>query len=185
MCYKVKLIIVVNIFLFALCSAGSFADTDKRVFHHSVHSMNPKEVSILFDFTDINQMSSPLRVWDGLWVKIINTGHKKVKNGVYGYTVRFATDPDFKNILLPVNQPARGITADGIAAFHFRNSDNSGPNEAGPKNVNAPQETRLLKYKGFNALIRVINMDIIGIGNKDLVPAFAGIKFIVIVKEKS
>lgn len=176
---------IVNVFLIIFYSYGSFAESDKRVFHHSIHSVHPKEVSILFDFTDISTMSSPVKIWDGLWVKIINTGHKKVKNGVYGYTVRFATDPDFKNILLPVNQPARGITADGIAAFHFRNSDNSGPNETGPKNVNAPQETRVLKYNGFDVLIRIINFEIIGIGGKEIVPAFAGIEFLLVVKENS
>ena len=29
-----------------------------------------------------------------------------------------------------------------IEGWHFRNADNTGPNEAGPKNVNAPQEDR-------------------------------------------
>ena len=29
-----------------------------------------------------------------------------------------------------------------IEGWHFRNADNTGPNEAGPKNVNAPQEVR-------------------------------------------
>jgi hypothetical protein len=29
-----------------------------------------------------------------------------------------------------------------ISGWHFRNSDNSGPNSTGPKNVNAPQTVR-------------------------------------------
>ena len=29
-----------------------------------------------------------------------------------------------------------------VEGWHFRNSENTGPNEAGPKNVNAPQEIR-------------------------------------------
>jgi hypothetical protein len=29
-----------------------------------------------------------------------------------------------------------------IEGWHFRNADNTGPNDAGPKNVNAPQEVR-------------------------------------------
>ena len=53
--------------------------------------------------------------------------------------MQFSEDQDFTKIILPVNQPVRGITSDSIAAYHFRNSDNSGPNEAGPKNVNAPR----------------------------------------------
>lgn len=38
--------------------------------------------------------------------------------------------------------PFRGINARHIEGWHFRNSDNSGPNEAGEKNVNAPQQER-------------------------------------------
>lgn len=38
--------------------------------------------------------------------------------------------------------PFRGINARYIEGWHFRNSDNSGENEAGEKNVNAPQHER-------------------------------------------
>jgi len=179
--YKNKLILVLNIIIVFFCSAISFAETDKRVFHRSLHSVNPKEISIIFDFTDINRMSHPMKVWDGLWIKINNINNSKVKEGVYAYNVQFASDAEFKNILIPVNQPGHGITANSIAAYHFRNASNSGPNEAGPLNVNAPQETRLIKYKGFDALIRILNFEIIGINKKEFVPAFAGIEFMIIV----
>ena len=178
-----KIRLILNIFLLLICSSVSFAETDKRVFHHSIHSVNPKEVSIIFDFTDINQMSNHVKVWDGLWVKITNINNSKVNEGVYAYNVQFASDQEFKNILLPINQPRHGITANSIAAYHFRNADNSGPNEAGPLNVNAPQETRLIKYKNFIALIRILNFEIIGINKIELLPAFAGIEFMVIVNE--
>jgi hypothetical protein len=36
----------------------------------------------------------------------------------------------------------RGINSIHIEGWHFRNADNSGPNDARPKNVNAPQEVR-------------------------------------------
>jgi len=185
MSYTYKLILILNVFLIFLCSNASFAETDKRVFHHSLHSFNPKEVSILFDFTDLNRMSHPMKVWDGLWIKINNIKNLKVKEGVFAYNVQFASDAKFKNILIPVNQPGHGITSNSIAAYHFRNADNSGTNEAGPLNVNAPQETRLIKYKGFDALIRILNFEIIGINKKEFVPAFAGIEFMIIVNKNN
>ena len=128
-------------------------------------------------------MTKPLRVWDGLWVRIININHSNVKEGVYGYKVQFASDQEFNNILLPTNQPRHGITADNIAAFHFRNSNNSGPNEAGPRNVNAPQEVRRIMYNNFEILIRILNFEITGIENNKSLPAFAGIEFIIVVNK--
>ena len=38
--------------------------------------------------------------------------------------------------------PWHGINATQVHGWHFRNSDNTGPNDGGPKNVNAPQEIR-------------------------------------------
>jgi len=52
-----------------------------------------------------------------------------------------AKDAD-NNFCAVVTPPYRGINAIHIEGWHFRNSDNSGPNEPGPKNVNAPQELR-------------------------------------------
>jgi len=49
--------------------------------------------------------------------------------------------------------PFHGINPLFVEGRHFRNSDNSGPNRAGAKNVNAPQETRDFRFvadrKGF------------------------------------
>lgn len=168
-----------------MLTAVSFAESDKRVFHHSVHTINPKKVSVFFDFTDIAVMDRPVMIWDGLWVRVVNRSHNDLKEGVFAYNIQFSEDQNFLKIILPVNQPARGITADSIAAFHFRNSDNTGPNETGPKNVNAPQDVRLISYTGFDAEIRIINFEITGIGNSKLVPSFAGIEFLIIVSGKS
>lgn len=46
-------------------------------------------------------------------------------------------DHDLARVVTP---PYRGINDLQIAGWHFRNADNSGPNEPGPKNVNAPQK---------------------------------------------
>ncbi len=48
----------------------------------------------------------------------------------------------YNNFAGVVTPPYRGINNIYIEGWHFRNSDNSGPNEAGPKNVNAYGEVR-------------------------------------------
>ncbi len=49
------------------------------------------------------------------------------------------TGHNFSGVATP---PFHGINARYIEGWHFRNSDNSGPNEVGKKNVNAPQYER-------------------------------------------
>lgn len=49
------------------------------------------------------------------------------------------SDQNFAAIVTP---PFHGLNSLYIEGWHFRNSDNSGPNEAGEKNVNAPQQER-------------------------------------------
>ena len=179
-----KLLLSLNIFsVFILCTL-SFAGTDKRVFHHSVHTVNPRKVSVFYDYTDISVMDRPVKIWDGLWVRVLNMRNKDVKEGVFAYNLQFSGDQDFTKIILPINQPIHGITSESIAAFHFRNSDNSGPNVAGPKNVNAPQDVRLIEYSGFNAEIRIINFEITGTGSEESVPSFAGIQFLITLSKK-
>lgn len=59
-----------------------------------------------------------------------------------------------------VTPPYRGVNHIYVEGWHFRNVDNSGPNEPGPKNVNAPQEVRDFNFvltdadyrKAFDAL---------------------------------
>ncbi len=48
-------------------------------------------------------------------------------------------DQDFSSVVTP---PFRGMNHRYIKGWHFRNADNSGPNEPGAKNVNAPQKVR-------------------------------------------
>ena len=51
-----------------------------------------------------------------------------------------------KNFCGVVTPPYRGINAIQIEGWHFRNSDNTGANEPGVKNVNAPQEVREFQF---------------------------------------
>jgi hypothetical protein len=60
-----------------------------------------------------------------------------------GWTILIGSKADAANNFCGVvTPPYRGINALQIEGWHFRNSDNTGPNDAGPKNVNAPQELR-------------------------------------------
>jgi hypothetical protein len=52
-----------------------------------------------------------------------------------------AADP-LANYSAPVTPPFSGINARQIEGWHFRNAGNSGPNNAGEQNINAPQELR-------------------------------------------
>jgi hypothetical protein len=60
-----------------------------------------------------------------------------------GWTIFVGSKADAENNFCGVvTPPYRGVNALQIEGWHFRNSDNSGPNETGPKNVNAPQKLR-------------------------------------------
>jgi hypothetical protein len=78
-----------------------------------------------------------------------------------GWTISVGSNSAPKNNFCGVvTPPYRGINAIHIEGWHFRNADNSGPNEAGPKNVNAPQKAREFHFvlndgdyrKAFDAL---------------------------------
>jgi hypothetical protein len=59
-----------------------------------------------------------------------------------GWSISVGSKAARENFCSVVTPPYRGMNALRIEGWHFRNSDNSGPNEPGPKNVNAPQELR-------------------------------------------
>jgi hypothetical protein len=59
-----------------------------------------------------------------------------------GWSISMGNKAARENFCSVVTPPYRGMNALRIEGWHFRNSDNSGPNEPGPKNVNAPQELR-------------------------------------------
>lgn len=51
-----------------------------------------------------------------------------------------------RNFATVATPPYRGVNALHIAGWHFRNSDNTGANQAGPKNVNAPGRVRRFQF---------------------------------------
>ncbi|MGH7322161.1 MAG: hypothetical protein ACRELA_21420, partial [Candidatus Rokuibacteriota bacterium] len=74
----------------------------------------------------------------------------------YGWTIWVGTrvhrGADFSAIVTP---PFRGMNHRDIEGWHFRNADNSGPNERGPSNVNAPQEVREFAFVTNEADYRI------------------------------
>ena len=109
--------------------------------------------------------------------------HTAVGTGTFAYAFLLTTDPSSWDALISINQPAHGISADVVAAFHFRNADNSGPNQVGPKNVNAPQAYRQLRYHGYQMEIRVLETDIINLG-EGAIPAFASLSVMLTVTRR-
>jgi len=77
-----------------------------------------------------------------------------------GWSIAVGNKAARDNFCGVVTPPYRGVSALYIEGWHFRNSDNTGPNEPGPKNVNAPQELREFQFvltdsdyrKAFDAL---------------------------------
>jgi hypothetical protein len=59
-----------------------------------------------------------------------------------GWSISVGSEAARENFCSVVTPPYRGMNTLRIEGWHFRNSDNSGRNELGPKNVNAPQELR-------------------------------------------
>jgi hypothetical protein len=60
-------------------------------------------------------------------------------------------------MLQPTNQPGHGVTEDIPRAADFRNSDNTGSNQIGPKNVNAVGEFREIVFAEYLLEIRVLS----------------------------
>lgn len=171
-------------FLAQLCSVHAEGTVDEREFGHAIYPGKPARVSVLFTLKPESAQtggSDPIEVWPGLWLRALPFGHVRVKQGMFGYSFQFSTDSAFDKILRPADQPAHGITADVVAAFHFRNSDNSGPNEAGPKNVNAPQEIRQIAYEGFRVEIRILRFQITGT-RPGMLPSFIFLECLVRVE---
>jgi hypothetical protein len=175
---------VIITFLLQLCLAHAEGPVDEREFRHAIHPGKPGKGSVHFTLKpergEISK-SVPIEIWPGLWLRALPLGHVKVKQGKFAYSFQFSADSSFDKILRPTDQPAHGITADVVAAFHFRNSDNSGPNEVGPKNVNAPQEIRQITYDGFRAEIRLLRFQIIGT-RPGMLPSFIFLECLVRVE---
>lgn len=69
-----------------------------------------------------------------------------------GWTINVGTKDDTEsNFSAVVTPPYRGVNAIYIQGWHFRNADNSGPNDKGPKMINAPAEEREFQFVSSSA----------------------------------
>jgi hypothetical protein len=79
-----------------------------------------------------------------------------------GWTISLAdkTNPahNFTQVVTP---PYHGTNDTVIEGWHFRNADNTGPNDPGPKNVNVPQKVRafnfVLNEQGYDKAVDTLN----------------------------
>ncbi len=94
---------------------------------------SPKRVSFTGEVTRGEDYSHS--ICEALTFRLVPTSH--------GWMISVG-DPENRaeDYSMVVNPPYRGINVRDIVGWHFRNSDNSGPNSTGAKNVNAPQTVR-------------------------------------------
>ncbi len=174
-------------------STNGYAQSDDRLFTLEKPNYSLWSVYVKFDGPSAKNLShskhgirirNHQKLNDNLYLQIYNQGHAKAKSGVFGYSFGLSEDPDGKQIIQAINTPRHGISPDGVFAFHFRNSDNTGPNQIGPKNVNAPGATRFIKYGKYTMIIRVLEAEIINLGENNI-PTFSRIKFFITIEKNA
>lgn len=117
---------------------------------------------------------------DNLYLQIRGRRPADVKSGVRGYDFSLWEDSNGEQ-KIEAEVPGHGVTPDGVYAFHFRNNDNTGPNESGPKNTNAPGATRHIKIGEYTMTIRVLEAEIINLG-ENKIPTFSRVNFLITVE---
>jgi hypothetical protein len=108
----------------------------------------PRAISVHLVLPPDEGRTKKVRVplWSCLSLELLPIGHVDVHEGVFAWSVRlFSGKEDGGHAVQPTSEPAHGITADVVAAFHVRSLDNSGPNAPGPGNRNAPGKLRIVR----------------------------------------
>jgi hypothetical protein len=118
---------------------------------------------------------------DGLFLRVIPERDTRVSTGVFGFYFQLAKDDAGTETIRSTDQPGHGITEDSVNAFHFRNIDNTGPNEIGEKNLNAPGALRVVEYDGIEMQLRVLAIDIVG-AKPGATPSFRSLDCLVTVR---
>jgi hypothetical protein len=161
------------------------SETDHRVFTRTVQrAAVPREISVYAELSPPDREAPLVPLWSGFALRLLPLGHQGVENGIFAYSLQLLSKELGDQPVLPANQPAHGITADVIAAFHFRNRDNSGPNAPGPLNVNAPGEFRVLRYPALTLEVRVLAFEILNAG-PGLIPSFSSLRLLITARETS
>jgi hypothetical protein len=170
-----------------------FAETDSRTFTLEQDSQTSWSAYIIFTENGAQNIESKpygdkvrsfLKVNNNLYLQIISQGHAKAKSGRYGYSFYLSHDIDGKDHIQELNEPAHGFTPFEVDAFHFRNSDNTGSNELGLKNVNAAGATRMVEFSGYRMTIRTLDANIINLGQGEI-PTFNTVKFLVTISKNA
>ena len=170
-----------------LLTVASYGQSDKRIFTVQQTAVDAWSVYVKFEGPGASNISnnkhgvrtrSHQKLSNGLYLQVYSHAHTQTTNGVYGYYFSLSEDAEGKQSLPATNEPKHGIVPRGVDAWHFRNSDNSGPNTGGPKNVNAPGATRLTHFGDLTMKIRVLETNIVSLG-KGYIPTFD--KFICLV----
>jgi hypothetical protein len=166
---------------------GTFANdqSDRRTFSRVLHHAGPpREVSVYAELRPALDSSEVLLepLWSGNSLRLLPLHHVDEKAGVFAYAVELLSGESDGQPVPPTDQPGHGITADVIAAFHFRNRDNSGPNAPGPLNVNAPGAFRLVRYPGVTLEIRVLSFEIVNAA-PGKVPSFSELSLLITARQ--
>jgi len=170
--------------------ASSPLQIDRRTFPVAADANGPGVYSIVVSLTDdlpgpTNRTSRVAvhRLTDSLYLRVIPESHAKVQRGAFAYFFQLAKDASGSAANPAVDQPGHGPSADLVRAADFRNSDNTGPNMVGPKNVNAAGALRTIAYADVTMEIRVVSFEIVGLGPAET-PAFSALSCVVTVRPR-
>lgn len=169
---------------FLVGSAGG--ESDRRTFSRITHRrVFPRAASVYAELpsaaNSYEALLAPL--WPGLSLRLLPLRHVEVRNGIFAYSVQLLSEELDGQPVLPTNQPGHGISADVVAAFHFRNRENSAPNAAGPLNLNAPGEFRIVRYPGVTLEIRILAFEILN-ARPGVVPSFSALALLITAREE-
>jgi hypothetical protein len=161
---------------------------DRRTFELIERAGSPDTYSVYAQFADDlpggasrRSQIAVYRLGASLYLRITPESHAKVAKGAFAYAFQLSRDAAGTIAVPAANQPGHGPSGDVVRAMDFRNSDNTGPNAIGPKNVNAPGEFRQVSYAGHVMEIRVLSFEIVGLGPSP-VPAFARFSCLITIR---
>lgn len=171
----------------------AYAETDSRTFTLEQESRTSWSAYIIFTEKGPQNIDSKpygdkvrsfLKINSDLYLQIISQDHAKAKSGQYGYSFYLSHDIDGKDHIQELNEPAHGFTPFEVDAFHFRNNENTGPNEPGPKNENVEGATRIVEFSGYRMTIRTLDANIINLGRGEI-PTFYAVKFLITISKNA
>lgn len=161
---------------------------DRRTFEVIERAGSPEAYSVYVQFADNlpgdesrQSQVAVYRLGASLYLRVIPESHTMVAKGAFAYAFQLSRDAAGTVAVQATNQPGHGPSGDVVRAVDFRNSDNTGPNTIGPKNVNAQGEFRHVSYASHVMDIRVLSFEIVGLASSQI-PAFARFSCLVSIR---